>query len=171
MALENNAGNRKRSVHLTDLAITLVVLLGCAFFYWETTKFEEVSSLLGDNMPPQAFPRLILGVIAVLVIILPFEHLFNRSGIGKLDEGRQSGIELMTIISALLLIFVVISIDWLGTLGSMILVALALPILWGERRWYLLVPFALIFPGLVTLLFAYVLGVHFEPGAIGLSVK
>ncbi|MCH7485970.1 MAG: hypothetical protein IIC04_03185 [Proteobacteria bacterium] len=34
----------------------------------------------------------------------------------------------------------------------------------------LLIPFAVIFPAFITLLFAYVLGVHFEPGVMNFTI-
>ena len=49
----------------------------------------------------------------------------------------------------------------------MILVCLLLPSLWGERRLKVLLPFAILFPTAVALLFTQVLRVYFEPGIIG----
>ena len=54
---------------------------------------------------------------------------------------------------------------------SMVVVCLALPMLWGERRLKVLIPFAVVFPGLVAFLFASVLGVHFEPGAFAITPR
>jgi putative tricarboxylic transport membrane protein len=46
---------------------------------------------------------------------------------------------------------------------------LALPLLWGERRWQLIVPFVVLFPAAVMLLFAKLLGVYFNPGVLGFA--
>jgi hypothetical protein len=48
----------------------------------------------------------------------------------------------------------------------MVLLCLGLPVLWGERRWYAILPFAIGFPTAVYLLFAEVLEVHFEPSPL-----
>ena len=53
---------------------------------------------------------------------------------------------------------------WLGTILALVLVCALLPLLWGEKRIKVILPFVILFPGLVTLLFTKVLGVFFEPG-------
>ena len=50
-------------------------------------------------------------------------------------------------------------------------VCLALPVLWGERRIKVIVPYAIILPMAVTVLFSYVLGVHFETGVFGITLR
>jgi len=42
-----------------------------------------------------------------------------------------------------------------------------LPLLWGERRIKLLIPYVLLFPTLLYLLFSSVLQVNFLPGMVG----
>jgi len=168
---QDGAGAQRPAVNGSDLVVSALVLAGCGFVYWRTTGFEEVSSLLGDGMSPQAFPRLILGVIAVLALILPFEHRFNRAGVEGIDRVRRERVDLMTVVTAVFLVLVVLSIKWVGTLASMMVVALVLPMMWGEWRIRLVIPYAMIFVGLVTVLFAYGLGVHFEPGAMGWGVR
>ena len=54
-----------------------------------------------------------------------------------------------------------------GTALAMVLVCIALPLLWGERRAKVLVPYFVLFPLAVTVLFTQVLKVYFEPGAFG----
>jgi putative tricarboxylic transport membrane protein len=48
----------------------------------------------------------------------------------------------------------------------MVLLCVGLPVLWGERRWHLVLPFGLAFPLAVYVLFAEVLDVHFEPSPL-----
>ena len=48
--------------------------------------------------------------------------------------------------------------------------ALILPWLWGERRLKLILPFAVLFPITVTLVFNRILGVYFEPGIFGIAL-
>lgn len=168
---QHAAGTPRPAINPSDLVVSALVLAGCGFVYWETTGFEEVSSLLGDGMSPQAFPRLVLGLIAVLALILPFEHRFNREGVDGIDRVRHERIDPMTFVTAVFLVLVVLSIQWIGTLASMLVVALALPMIWGEWRIRLVLPYAAIFVGLVTMLFAFALGVHFEPGAMGWGVR
>ncbi len=60
----------------------------------------------------------------------------------------------------------VIAFDILGILPAMMLLCFGLPILWGERRLHLVIPYAIIFPLAIYGLFAIVLRVHFEPSPL-----
>ncbi len=70
-----------------------------------------------------------------------------------------------------LLVLVVMSVKLIGTYFAMVLVCVLLPLLWGERRWTILIPFAAGFPTLVMLLFSKMLGVYFEPGLYGIDFR
>jgi putative tricarboxylic transport membrane protein len=107
---------------------------------------------------------MLIWVIALLTLIIPFEHLMHKKGKEHLDEDRSARIKPISIYSAILLCCIVLSMSWLGTAFSLVLVCALLPILWGERRIKVIVPFAIVFPVLVALLFTKVLGVFFEPG-------
>jgi putative tricarboxylic transport membrane protein len=60
----------------------------------------------------------------------------------------------------------VLAFQWLGIMPAMVLLCLGLPVLWGERRWHLVLPFGVGFPLAVYFLFAQVLEVHFEPSPL-----
>lgn len=164
---EPNGVSKSSLVHRTDLVLTVIILAGCGALYYMTTTFEEVSSLLAQNIPPEFFPRLLLWLIVALAVFLPVEHRFLEKGRQGLDKGRRDRIKAKTVITAGLLGGTVASMPWLGTYFSMILVCLLLPSLWGERRLKVLLPFAILFPTAVALLFTQVLRVYFEPGIIG----
>ena len=136
--------------------------------YYVTTQFDEIASVLSESTPPASFPRLLIWTIAVLALLLPFEHRFHARGKKHLDEDRRHRVKLISIATAGLLVATVASIQWLGTLVTMILACVALPLLWGERRVGVILPFALLFPGIVTFLFTKVLKVVFEPGILAL---
>jgi putative tricarboxylic transport membrane protein len=61
--------------------------------------------------------------------------------------------------------------EWLGTIVTVVLITALLPLLWGERRWKYLIPFVIIFPAVVIVLFKVLFSVNFEPGVIGLGIK
>ena len=61
--------------------------------------------------------------------------------------------------------------EWVGTVLTIFLAATVLPLLWGERRWLLLLAYSVLFTGAVTYVFSIVLGVYFEPGVLGLSLR
>ena len=151
-------------VHGTDLTLAMVILAVCGVLYYLTTRFEKVPDLMSQNIPPEWFPRLLLWVIVLLTVIIPFEHLMHKKGKEHLDEDRSARIKPISIYSAVLLCCVVGLMPWLGTCLAMVFVCALLPMLWGESRIKVVLPFAIIFPGLVTLLFTKVLGLYFEPG-------
>ncbi len=157
-------------VHFTDLWLTVLIVAVCGWLYYVTTQFDEVSSLLTQNIGPEWFPRLLIWTIVVLSLLLPFEHLARGSQTASIDEDRSSRIKSISVFTALLMICVVSMIHLFGTLGGMISVCIALPLLWGERRMKILVPYVLIFPPTVALLFTKVLKVYFEPGLFGVAI-
>ncbi|HSA91247.1 MAG TPA: tripartite tricarboxylate transporter TctB family protein [Burkholderiales bacterium] len=156
-------------MHRTDLAAALLILAGCGAVYYATTTFDEVSPLFADNIGPAWFPRLMLWSIAVLALALPFEHRFVAGGRRRLDEERSDRVKRITFLTAVLLFIVVAAIGLLGMALAMVLVSALLPLLWGERRYRVLVPFALLFPAAVALLFSQVLRIYFEPGRFGFA--
>jgi len=160
-----NAESRFSSlVHRTDLTLAVVILAVCGVLYFLTSRFEKVPALMSQNIPPEWFPRILIWVIVLLTVIIPFEHLMHKKGKKHLDEDRSARIKPISIYSAILLCCIVVSMPWLGTFLTLILICTLMPILWGEKRVKVLLPFAVLFPGLVALLFTKVLGVFFEPG-------
>jgi putative tricarboxylic transport membrane protein len=155
------------SLHMVDCVIAAVIIAGCAFLFWETTTFAEIPRGLAQNVPPALFPRLLLAVIAGMALLLPFEHIQKRAQDIDLDATRRDRIRPITYLTALALIVVVVVVPWLGTLPAMILACAVLPVLWGERRWWLVAIFALALPVAVTLLFVGGLEVRFIPGIAG----
>ncbi len=151
-------------VHRTDSILAAIILAVCGVLYYVTTRFEKVPDIVSQNIPPEWFPRLLLWVIAILTVIIPFEHLFHEKGKAGLDEDRRARIKPISLYSAVLLCGIVALMPWLGTYLAMVLVCVLLPLLWGESRMKVILPFAIIFPGLVTLLFTKMLGLYFEPG-------
>ncbi len=157
-------------IHPTDLVIMVIILSICGALTYVTTGFEEVSNLLAQNIPPEFFPRLVMLLIAILSLALPFEHLFQRRRGNDLDSKRRKKLRPLTCWTALVLVLLGFTMPYLGTFLAMIVVCLILPWLWGERRLKLILPFAVLFPVAVTLVFNRILGVYFEPGIFGISL-
>ena len=156
-------------LHRVDLVIALVILGICAALYGVTAGFEEVSALLSQNIPPEFFPRLVLLLIAILALGLPFEHLFHRRLGRDVDSDRRRRLQRMPYLTAALLVALGAAMPYLGTLLTMVAVCALLPPLWGERRLKLILPFAILFPLTVALVFNRILLVYFEPGVLGIS--
>lgn len=152
---EEAARGRLRS----DLVVGGGLLLFCAIAYAITLTFAKAPAVVAQNVQPATFPRLVIGTIAVLTVAM---MLVGRG----LPEQRRRAVPAMTWLSAAVMIGFVLAFQWLGILPAMILLCFGLPVLWGERRWQLIVPFGLGFPLAVWLLFVEVLEVHFEPSPL-----
>lgn len=152
-------------VNRVDFVLALIIIAVCGLLYYITYTFDTVPEALSQGVPPVWFPRLLLWIIAILSASIPFEHLFLAKG-KSLEADRKVRVKPIAIYSTILLCVIVGLMPWLGTILTMVLVCLLLPLLWGERRVKVLIPFAIVFPGLVTLLFAGVLRLYFEPGIL-----
>lgn len=168
-------GQRPRSgwrglVHPTDLAVSAIILAVAAGFYYATTTFDSVSSILSQNVPPEFFPRGVLVIIMILALALPFEHMVHRRRGANIDSERSERVRRMPYLTALLMLLALAAMPYVGTLVSTMAICLGLPLLWGERRWRLILPFAVIFPLVVAFVFDRVLLVQYEPGLFGLAL-
>ncbi|MEE8515441.1 MAG: tripartite tricarboxylate transporter TctB family protein [Alphaproteobacteria bacterium] len=163
---EKDAGTPASFLHRTDLWIALVLFAICGALFYETTRWETVMPSLSQNIPPTFFPRLVLGAIVVFTLLLPCESYFAAKRGVNLDEGRADRIEPITWITAAVLVAIVAIMPWLGTLLTMVLASVGLPILWGERRPVVIALFAVLFPLIVTVLFTEGLKVYFLPGLL-----
>ena len=72
-------------VHPVDLVVSIIILLGVGYLFYETTHFDEVSPLFAQNIQPAMYPQLLLWIIAFLTCFLPFEHLLLRKKGQNLD--------------------------------------------------------------------------------------
>ena len=113
--------------------------------------------MLSQGIQPTQFPRMLVGIIAVLTVVMVIQARARQDAIKK----RVPVVAFMT--AGLLVIFVA-AVEWLGTIGSIVLFCIALPILWGERRFGWIGVYAVFFPVAVYLLFVKVLEVRFPTG-------
>lgn len=160
----------EKLVHTTDLVVAMILLAICGYLYYVTTTFEEVSAMLAQNIPPEFFPQLVLIIIAILTLGVPFEHLLHARRGENIDSERSDRIKRMPYFTGGLLVILVFGIPYLGMLLTMFAICLVLPLMWGERRLTLIIPFAILFPLAVTYLFNKILLVFFEPGVFGIAL-
>lgn len=137
----------------------LAILAFCGVAYAITLTFDSAPAAVAQNVQPATFPRLVIIVIAVLTVAM---MVASRA----LPEQRRGPVKPMVFASAGVMVAFVLAFSWLGILPAMVLLCLGLPLLWGERRMALVLPFAVLFPTLVYLLFAEVLDVYFEPSPL-----
>ena len=135
------------------------VLLFCLAAWLVTLTFKKAPPALAQNVQPATFPRLVLAVMAVLAVII----IVNAF---RLPDKRPKPIPMMVWPSAAVMIGFVVAFDILGILPAMMILCFGLPILWGERRLGIIIPYAVLFPLSIYWLFAVVLSVHFEPSPL-----
>lgn len=135
------------------------VLLFCLAAYLATLLIKKAPPALAQNVQPATFPRLVLAVMTVFAVIIIVDS-FRR------PDKTPKPIRAMVWPSAAVMVGFVIAFDALGILPAMMLLCFGLPVMWGERRLMLIVPYAILFPLAIYGLFAVALGVHFEPSPL-----
>jgi hypothetical protein len=150
---------RARRIH-SEYAITIGIVAFCALVYAITLTFPDLPPALSSGMGPAVFPRLLLGVMVALAFLLAF---LAR---GKPDEAREP-IPLMVYWTALAML-VFMGILWLvGMAAAMFLGFVGLGLLWGERRWPILVVAGLALSALIYALFVKGFAVPLPRGVLG----
>lgn len=157
-------------INRTDLGVGIIMLTICGLLYYVTSTFEEVSPLFAQDVPPERFPRMLIWVIVAFSLGLPFERALRKEKGKLLDKARSRPIQPAVYVTSVFLVSAIFAIQWIGTFLVLALVCAGLPLLWGERRLKILLPYVALFPAAIMLLFSEVLGVHFEPGVIGLDL-
>ncbi len=175
-ASESPAGNQdqdgpKGLLDGVDTALALVLIALCGFFYWVSGDFPVPGLFLGDNVLPEQFPRLLLVSIGILALLLPFEHRLELLRWPLIRKSRSAPIGKGTFVTMGCLLLLLGVGEWLGTILTIFCAAAGLPLLWGERRWHVILIYAVVFTAVVTYLFSIVLSVYFEPGVFGLTLR
>ncbi len=142
-----------------DSLIGACLIAFCAFVFWLTTGFDEVPPMLSQNVPPTFFPRLVLSIIALLSLALVAQGL-------KKEVKAKEKIEPAVFVTAAIIAVAGMLLSFAGTLLTLSLVAIVLPIAWGERRTRLIGALAVCLPAAVYLVFSLALGIRFPAGRL-----
>lgn len=171
----------KRPLHLLanrDSLAGLAVVGVCAVAWWLTAGFDEVPAILSQNVPPTFFPRLVIATAALLGGLLVAGGIRRRvgkaarpadAGEASTPHGKAGRAGLPPPVfwaTAGLVAAAGVLIPLVGTLLTLGLVAIALPLLWGERRFSHVAVLALGLPGAIYTVFTLGLGVRFPIGQI-----
>ncbi|MEM6972678.1 MAG: tripartite tricarboxylate transporter TctB family protein [Pseudomonadota bacterium] len=142
-----------------DLGIGIGILAFCAAVYALSFEIREAPPALAQNVQPATFPRMVLGVIVSMTLIMMALGLSHPSK-------RKPWPHQMVFITGAMMVGFVIAFDTLGAFEAMVLFALIMPMLWGARAPLKLIAFALLFPLAVYLVFVETLGLYFPPGVV-----
>ncbi|MBY6031277.1 tripartite tricarboxylate transporter TctB family protein [Halomonas sp. DP8Y7-1] len=141
------------------------LLPGCALLtlagglYVITTNFGTVPASFAQGMQAADMPRLIIGVIVVLVLVM------MAQGRGHEEEAKPAISWRMWATSFVLLISVFL-FDVLGLTLTTVLTCLIIPLLWGERRRGAVVLYAIAVPACIYLLFTHALLLRLPQGVL-----
>lgn len=142
-----------------DAIAGAAVLVFCLAAYLVTLGFKEAPAAIAQNVQPATFPRMVLLVMAILAVAI-IALSFRR------QDKPKKPFKPMLWPSVAIMPGFVLAFSFLGILPAMILLCFFLPLLWGERRLTLIIPYSIMIPTAIYLLFAVVLKVHFEPSPL-----
>lgn len=143
----------------SDVVVGIVLLTLCALIYWVTTGFPEVPAMLSQNVPPTFFPRLVVTIVAALSGILILVGL-------RKDPVSAPAIPPVVFVTAGIVIAAGFLVEWIGTLPTLSLIAVCLPLAWGERRLPRIGLLAVGLPSAIYVVFSMALGIRFPAGQL-----
>jgi putative tricarboxylic transport membrane protein len=162
---------RRSFINVTDLWVALIVLTGVGLLWYHSTTWAEIPAFVQRGLAPSLFPRIWLGLIAAMALFLPFEQYLQGERGKELDKDRSKPIKPITYLTMAVMIPIAASMEWLGSVVVILLITVVLPLIWGERRMRILIPYVILFPPAVIVLFKFAFKVNFEPGILGLGFK
>lgn len=154
-----------------DTVLTAVLIVICGYFYVVSLGFPKPSAFLGDNVLPGEFPRILLTVIVILALVLPFEHLIEPERWPMIQKSREAPVGWTTLATIGFMILLLAAAPYVGTVLTILFSSALLPLLWGERRWKLILVYSVVFTAVVTYVFSMVLSVYFEPGVFNITLR
>lgn len=143
----------------TDLGVAAVALALCAVAFGLTYRFPSMPAAMMVGLGAEVFPRLVIGVIALLAVLAAF-------GIGNPPMETPPPIPPMVWITAAVSIAFVGAVALVGMWPASIVFLIGLGRLWGERRLWKLTASALALCAVLYWLFVRVLGGNFPKGLI-----
>ena len=155
---EDDIEERGSKLH-ADVYVGATLLALCGVVFWNTTTFREVPAMLSQNVPPTFFPQLVLAVIALLSAALVV------SGSKRKSELRNKASPAVLVTAAVITLTVAI-LPRLGMLATVCLVAIVLPLCWGERRALRIGLLAVILPLGIYVIFVLALGMRLPRGLL-----
>jgi putative tricarboxylic transport membrane protein len=158
-------------INVTDLWVAIVILGIVGVLWYHTTLWDPLPAFVQRGLAPSLFPRIWLGLMAVMALFLPFEQYLQGERGAALDKDRTRPVKPIAYLTMLLMVPLCASMEWLGSIAVVFLICIVLPLLWGERRFRIIIPYAAIFPPAIYFLFKLAFKVNFEPGVLGLGFK
>ncbi len=143
-----------------DLASGALILALSAFLWGVTTTFDSDPLGMEQGMPATHMPRLVLGVISGLAVLMMIQSVVRGGGaVGAPPPWRMPATAALLATAAALFTTVGVPIAFFA-------VCLCLPPLWGSRNWPAIAAFALGVPAAVHVVFKILLGLRLPMGPL-----
>lgn len=143
-----------------DFAIPALIAAACAVVAYLTTTFDKAADIIvGHAMQPRNFPLFLTGLVMVLNAVLVWQ-IVRRPPRPAAREPVQTWVTM-----ALLALFFLLA-GFVDMFLGLMVVAFAMCLVWGERRWWVAGLVALLTPGLIFVAFDALLEVRFPRGLL-----
>ena len=146
----------KKNIYIIPLIITIFSLAVIAIALQLDTSPEMI---VGDSMQARSFPIFLMILQLILVGILTFQFYKNSPKTVPLEKFHTWGSMLLFLLFYLLTVYTDMFI------GNFVVIFL-MSLLWGEKRLWVAFLTATVTPGLVFLLFDFVLKIRFPRGIL-----
>ena len=146
----------KKNIYIIPLIITIFSLAVIAIALQLDTSPEMI---VGDSMQARSFPIFLMILQLILVGILTFQFYKNNPKTIPLEKFHTWGSMLLFLLFYLLTVYTDMFI-------GIFVVIFLMSLLWGEKRLWVAFLTATVTPGLVFLLFDFVLKIRFPRGII-----
>jgi hypothetical protein len=141
----------------TNLVVAAVALALCGVAFGLTYRFTVMPAAMVSGMGAAAFPRMVIGVIALLAVLAAF-------GIGTPPMEKPAPVPPMVWITAGMALAFVGAVALLGMWPAAIIFIVGLGRLWGERSLWKLAASAFALCAVLYWLFVHFLGGNFPKG-------
>lgn len=146
----------KKNIYIIPLIITIFSLAVIAIALQLDTSPEMI---VGDSMQARSFPIFLMILQLILVGILTFQFYKNNPKTVPLEKFHTWGSMLLFLLFYLLTVYTDMFI-------GIFVVIFLMSVLWGEKRLWVAFLTATVTPGLVFLLFDFVLKIRFPRGIL-----
>ncbi len=143
----------------TDLLVAAVILAFCAIVYGLTYRFDAVPVALMDGLGAELFPRLVLGVVALMAVLIAL-------GIGITPMAAPPPVHPMVWMTGGAMLAFMVAVEVIGLWPTAFLFVVGLGWLWGERSLLRLALSAAGLCAVLYLLFVRLLGGTFPKGLL-----
>lgn len=141
--------------HLERWLVPAAIITFCAGAWWITTGFDRMPPILKRGIQPSDFPQLIAGLIVFLTLLM---MVLDPVRVADRINGRAwASMALMAVFAA------ITYVDFFLALAAF---AVALALVWGERRPPILALVGLLAPAAVFFLFDLAFRIRFPRGLL-----